>query len=260
MYKVLIADDARITREGLNKIIPWETLDLKCVGLAKDGLEALEIVKQQVPDIVITDINMPGINGLKFLKAAKELYPHIIFIILSAYSEFAYAREAMLFGVKHYVLKPCKDEDMIAVLEQSKSELSSINHNRKSIDLFSKSHSGTYSPKGTALMEQILIYIDNNLNDSTLSLKSIASNVAYITPDYLGRLFREYTGEKFSNYLTNKRIEQAKELIKNNPDFKIYEVCSLSGFGQNTEYFSQVFKKAVSLTPQSYRQLLEETR
>lgn len=111
--KLLIADDERIIRESISKIIDWDKLDISLIGTAADGLEALNIIMDESPEIVMTDIRMPGLSGLDLIRQISVLNPDTQFIILSGYSEFDYAREAMKCGVRHYLLKPC-DEKQIA--------------------------------------------------------------------------------------------------------------------------------------------------
>ena len=99
MIKLLIVDDETIIRETLSKHIPWENLGVRVIGTAQDGLEAYDIIMDEYPDIVITDIKMPGLSGLELLQRIKRLHAEVEFIVLSGYGEFEFAREAMQFGV-----------------------------------------------------------------------------------------------------------------------------------------------------------------
>lgn len=125
MYKVLLADDERIIRDGISSIIKWQELNLSLIGAAKNGIEAYELIKEHQPDIVITDIRMPGLDGLQLIEKTREGYPTIKFIVLSGYNEFEYAREAMKYGVKHYLLKPTDDQKLSQVLCEVIEELHS---------------------------------------------------------------------------------------------------------------------------------------
>lgn len=118
MYKVLIVDDERIIREGIKNGIPWENYNIGDCATAENGIEAYDAIMTQTPDIVITDIKMPGMDGLELISKVYEKYPSIIFILLSGYGEFKYAHEAMKFGVKHYLLKPCNEEEIENILEE----------------------------------------------------------------------------------------------------------------------------------------------
>ena len=124
MYRMLIVDDERIIRETLSRHIDWAALDIQVIGTASNGLEAYDIIMDEYPDIVMTDINMPGFSGLELLQRIKSLHPDIEFILLSGYGEFEYAQKAMQWGVRHYLLKPCSDEKIIASVQSVTEEIS----------------------------------------------------------------------------------------------------------------------------------------
>ncbi len=113
MAKLLIVDDERIIREMISSRIAWDTLGVELVGTASNGLEAYDIIMDEYPDIVMTDIKMPGLSGIELLKKIKKINADVEFIILSGYGEFEYAQEAMRLGVQHYLLKPCNEAQII---------------------------------------------------------------------------------------------------------------------------------------------------
>lgn len=106
MLKVIIADDERIQREGILKHISWQDYNMYVAGTAADGIEALELVKLHDPDILITDVKMPKMNGLELSRKAKELVPGLKIIIISGYEEFEFARTAIELNAHAYILKP----------------------------------------------------------------------------------------------------------------------------------------------------------
>lgn len=112
MIKVVIADDEDKICQLIYKLVDWNSLDMDVVGIAHNGLEALELVKIHIPDIVITDIRMPGYNGLEFIEKVKEINFLIDFIIISGYQHFEYAQKAIKFGVSDYLLKPIKKDEL----------------------------------------------------------------------------------------------------------------------------------------------------
>ncbi|TBL80748.1 response regulator [Paenibacillus thalictri] len=122
-YKVLLADDERMIREGIASTVDWERLRLVFAGAAYDGRHAYEEIVRLRPDIVITDIKMPRMGGLELIKLTKEMLPDIQFIVLSGYGEFELATEAMRYGVKHYLLKPCNEEEIEQALQKAIHEL-----------------------------------------------------------------------------------------------------------------------------------------
>lgn len=116
MYSVIIADDEYDIRQGLKQVIDWEAEGFVVVAEAEDGDEALELYRRERPNLLITDIKMPGRNGLQLARAVKELDEQAQIIILSGYDDFAYAKEAIQHGVNSYLLKPVDEDELRAVL------------------------------------------------------------------------------------------------------------------------------------------------
>ena len=104
---MIIADDERVIRESISRLIDWEKLGVELTGLCRNGLEAYDMIIDEDPDIVLTDIRMPGMDGLELIRKVSLMDLDTRFILLSGYGEFEYAKEAMKYGVKHYLLKPC---------------------------------------------------------------------------------------------------------------------------------------------------------
>ncbi|MGN1141527.1 MAG: response regulator [Oliverpabstia sp.] len=127
MFRLMIADDERIVRETIRDFIDWESLGITLTGLCKNGLEAYDMILDEYPDIVLTDIKMPGLSGLDLIEKISLLDPNIHFIILSGYEEFSFAQQAMKYGIKHYLLKPCNENQII---ESVKDIIADIEHKR----------------------------------------------------------------------------------------------------------------------------------
>lgn len=122
MYKVLLVDDERMILEGISSIVDWHSVDTQLVGTARNGVEAYAFVCEHAPDIIISDIRMPGMDGLQLVARVKETHPHIRFIMLSGFDEFEYAQIAMQYGVKHYLLKPCNENSILKALSEIAAE------------------------------------------------------------------------------------------------------------------------------------------
>ncbi|MEH6994607.1 response regulator [Neobacillus drentensis] len=514
-YKVLLADDEKIIVEGISSVIDWTALDLELVATARNGIEAYEKIVTQEPDIVISDIRMPGMDGLSLVSKVNDKFPSVKFILLSGFSEFEYARTAMQYGVKNYLLKPCSVgkitaalHDVINELKDKKDQDTFIRQLREKYEkaqpymkaqyltefLLSKSHSnkdlffyhqlfdmemndnqvrlilfklegefsyehlfaiknigaeifespllntnigenelflieddhdseklhhqieqirellhkyfqrdttvaisqadnfqnvkslyreaieclehrfylgegsiiskkdilpansnssndfnideqqivlkiksghikdvcdeitcifekmadlrmgidmtksyciqlymnivqtvdtecmqtylmGTsallgmetvqqiqeyiettakkitidyynkFKSKQTSVISKVIDFVKENLGNPNLSLKMVANKILYMNPDYLGKLFRQETGQRFSAYLTKLRIEKAVDLIVEMDDVKVVTLAEMIGFGDNPQYFSQVFKKYTGYTPSEYRKV-----
>ena len=118
MYKVFLVEDEIVVREGIRNSIPWEQTPYSLAGEAPDGEMALSMIADIKPDILITDIRMPFMDGLALSRIVKKTLPWIKIIILSGHDEFEYAREAISVGVEEYLLKPVSAQDMIRALDK----------------------------------------------------------------------------------------------------------------------------------------------
>ena len=142
MYRILIADDDAIIRRGLKKTIDWESYGMEIVGIACDGQEALAMLKELAPHLLLTDIKMPQMSGIELMKEARRLYPDIQVILLTAYEDFEYAKEAIKHKACDYLLKPLAKEELLeSVLntkKQFESRMRDTHRKNKSIPLLSR--------------------------------------------------------------------------------------------------------------------------
>ena len=123
MRKILLVDDEKLEREGIARLIDWPSQQLELTGVAENGVEALKMIEKQPPDIVITDIKMPVVSGLDLIQKTAAAHPDIFFIVLSGYGDYELTSQAMLFGVRHYLLKPVTKEKILDVLDDAKEIL-----------------------------------------------------------------------------------------------------------------------------------------
>ena len=254
MYKVLLVDDERIIREGIAKIIDWESCGFSLIGAARNGVEAFEIICQERPEVVITDLKMPVLSGLKLIAKVKPELPETVFIVLSGYGEFELAREAMRYGVRHYLLKPCNESKISETLYEIRAEL--LDNRRKEQYFQEKQGAKTEAINlitRNKVVNNIIKCVQDNLSDERLSLKYIAGEILYMNENYLSKLFIRETGEKFSHYLMRLRMEKAKELLDGSDDDRVYEVALKVGYGNNPQYFSYLFKRYTGFAPTEYK-------
>lgn len=123
MNHILVVDDEPLMRTWLSKSIPKHSTCFDVPNTAQDGIEAIDYLKQAAYDVVITDIKMPGMDGLNLAKFIQENYPDTVVIIISGFNDFAYARKAIQYGVKDYLLKPLVDDDLIKLLNDISKRL-----------------------------------------------------------------------------------------------------------------------------------------
>lgn len=128
MEKLLIVDDEEIELDGMAELIDWPSYGYELVGTAINGKRGLALIQEKQPDIVITDIKMPVMDGLAMIRAAQERHADTVFVVLSGYGDYEYTSQAMQLGIRHYILKPCDEAKILPVLEQARAEL----HERRS--------------------------------------------------------------------------------------------------------------------------------
>jgi len=248
MIGMVIADDELIIRQGLLSI-NWNNYGVTVLGAAANGNEALSMITSAHPQILITDIRMPGIDGLKLIEAAKEQIPEIQSILLTGYEDFNYAKTAISLGAIDYILKPSDPDEIIEAVLKAKSKINEILQLRNL-------ESRCKLPKTkNRVVGEILEYIRNHYQED-ISLYTAAEYV-HMNHIYLSRLFKKELGETFLETLTKFRLEKACELLSNF-EYKIYEVSSMVGI-YDPGYFSQVFKKYYGLTPTEYREKLSSS-
>lgn len=126
MYKILFVDDERSVLEYLPLAINWESLGITQMYMAEDAKTALRIMKKEMPDIAVVDVEMPEMDGLEFCREAQKLRPHIKLVILSAFDRFDYARRALVLGVDDYLLKPVDEEELGTLMGQIVDDLERI--------------------------------------------------------------------------------------------------------------------------------------
>ncbi|WP_127489654.1 response regulator transcription factor [Paenibacillus ehimensis] len=133
MYRVFLVDDEPFIMEGLAYLIDWERHGLQIVGKAGDGAEALEALAGEPIDILITDIQMPRMNGLELIRSVRELQPDVKFIILSGYNDFDYVKEGVTLGIENYLLKPVNTEELIRTLTGTVAKIEQSVYKEESI-------------------------------------------------------------------------------------------------------------------------------
>lgn len=164
--KVLIVDDDYIIIKGLEKLIDWDKLNMEIFAVANDGQEALSILEKTPVDIVITDVNMPQLSGIDFVKKAREVQMDFQLIIISGYQNFDYAKSGMDLGAVNYLLKPIDKVELERTLEEVAARIVALNHENELINMNYK------------------VNLRNWLNQSGLSMESV-SRLELLRDDYI---------------------------------------------------------------------------
>ncbi len=237
--RVLLVDDEVMIREGFKQLFDWQAHDCEVVGEAGDGMEALTQIDTLRPDIVIMDINIPIMNGLKVIQLSRIKHPNTAFVIVSGYDDFSYCREALRLQITDYILKPVNYEEFGTCIDNLK------------ISLFERRVSSAAEPEKQEerAITGITRYLQEHLAEE-ISLSVLAEQF-HLNPQYISQLFKSEIGVNFLVYLTNIRMEKAKKLLLSTA-LSIAEVAEQSGYG-DYRVFTKVFKKSEGITPSQYR-------
>jgi two-component system response regulator YesN len=259
MIRIIIVEDEKILRKGLTLHTPWEKFDAVVIADAADGIEGEKLIERLNPDIVITDIRMPGISGIEMMRRLKGKCDSE-FLLISAYGEFAYAQEALSLGARGYIMKPIDDDEFFSVLLKTieavheKKETRELRKRVLAIEQSGKLWFKEYSPGSNSdYREKYLEAAVNAINSrygEDLNAPDLAKSLG-ISESSFSKLFKARTGYTFLEYLTLYRIKEAMELL-DQKNMRVSEAASMVGYG-DYRHFGEVFKKNTGLTPSEYR-------
>ena len=239
VYSIMIVEDEYLVRQGISSLVNFKKFNMQVIGEAENGLEAWEKIQAECPDIILTDINMPQMNGIKLAQLAREQYPQLHIIFLTGYDDFDYALSAVKLGADDYLLKPFSREDVEAMLIKVKEKLDKEKKQQQVHELVEKAEFSD--------LEQA---IHDRLADTELSLKSLSFQLGF-NSSYLSVLIKKELGLPFQDYLIQERMKRAKLLLLTT-DLKVYEIAEQVGF-EDMNYFSQRFKQIVGVTPRQFK-------
>lgn len=252
MYKILIADDEAMEREVLTDLVTRRFAHEVEVHTAENGRRAHDMALLLGVDLILMDIEMPGVNGLEAARQVIAKLPGCKVIFVTAYGLFQYAYEAMRLGACGYILKPVVPDEAEGVIRKA---LAQIETERKLADMVpaavesAPEQDAAPGGKMELLMQQVKTYIDENYMYE-LSLDSVG-DILNISPAYLSSQFKKYLHVGFLDYLTEARIRAACELLTD-PLRSTTEVAGMVGY-EDASYFARAFKKRTGQTPTQYR-------
>lgn len=242
MLRIYIADDEVWITLGLKKLLEKSGFDLCVTGTANNGITAAEEIARLQPDLVFTDIRMPGMNGLELLSEIHLASPDTRVVIISGYAEFSYAKEALQKHAYDYLVKPIKAEELDRVLKnviEDKGEEPFIPEE--------KIHAGSGRMIDSVIKELREHYMED------IQLTTLASRYN-ISSGRLSTMIKDELQMNFSDYVAQLRIQRAKELLSDE-SLSIQEIAEIVGYN-DYYYFTKVFKKVQGISPSKYRKSL----
>ena len=260
MIRLLIADDEKLEREALAEMVARRFEHEVVLELAENGRKAADTAVLWGADLILMDIEMPGMSGLDAARAVLAQRPGCRVIFVTAYSLFQYAHEAVHLGACDYLLKPVDPDELEASIRRAMRQ---VEAERKLEELATAKALPELQDAGAApaedaadedspaamVMAQVRRYLEDNYMFD-LSLDSVGE-ILHISPAYLSAQFKKYQKMNFLDCLTELRINAAKKLLAD-PLRSTAEVASMVGY-DDSSYFARAFKKRTGMTPTQYR-------
>lgn len=261
MIRLLIADDEKLEREALAELVQRRFEREVVLEVAENGRKAADTAVLWGADLILMDIEMPGMSGLDAARAVLAQRPSCRVIFVTAYSLFQYAHEAVHLGACDYLLKPVDPDELEASVrramrqietERKLEELAAARPQPEQTETEAEAEDAPEESENsqTALvMAHVRRYLEDNYMFD-LSLDSVGE-ILHISPAYLSAQFKKYQKMNFLDCLTELRINAAKELLAD-PFRSSAEVASMVGY-EDASYFARAFKKRTGMTPTQYR-------
>lgn len=245
MYHVFLADDEPWAIMALKSLISWSSYGFAVSGEAEDGKQALERIERIQPDLIISDIRMPGMDGLALLQTIRENNWKAQVLLVSGYTDFEYAQKALLYGCIGYLVKPVEEEELVKYLEKAKALLDEKNNPD------ADSAEGGYQSENV-LVQNMVKFIQEHFPEG-ISLQMLAGEFG-MSESYISNLIKKKTGKGFGEHLVEVRIRKAQEYLRTTND-SIETIAARVGY-PDYFYFTKVYKKATGISPAAYRRQL----
>lgn len=281
MYQVLVADDEMIERKALVRRLNRHFGDSCRISEAGNGSQAVEIFEKTGAQIIILDISMPGMNGVEAAEEIRKRDKECSIIFLTAYDDFAYTRKAIIVRALDYLLKPCDENELTAVMEEamrladvrgqrSKAEdgprqggyggISSEAERSRGTSAeacsgqdsdhpHTEAEPGAGEPRITQVAQAMQQYIrDHYMKEISMQDAARALNYSDV---YFCKLFKQCFDQNFTSYLAQFRIDRAKQLLAD-PTVNVKEAGMSVGYA-DPNYFAKVFKRLTGMIPSEYK-------
>lgn len=250
MTSVLIVEDEQLEQEFLKSVALEELLPEDTLLTCESGTQAVQLAKRHRPDIIIMDILIPEMDGLRAIQEIRTFLPDACITISSACTDFSYAKQAISLRVFEYLLKPVKPADfkhlfrkMLAAVAEGQAHTNE-NNDDKSDDKGAES-----KVDRQYFIEESLKYIHENFKEK-LTLQMCSSYV-FMNPQYFSRIFKKEVGVTYTDYVNNLKILHACKLLETT-NYLAYRISSECGF-TDPSYFNRVFYQQMKMTPKEYK-------
>ena len=247
-FPVVIVEDENLIAKNIAKHIEAENSKFKVVGIYSNGEDALNAIKEQPPAVVFTDISMPVMSGLELAAEINRTMSHIKCVIITGYADFEFAKQAMHYEVKDYLLKPLDNEELHLVLKNLELSLTEISDKMHS----ENSNESTMSPE--EIVTLVKDYVKKHYSEE-IDLNSISRTLGF-SSSYLTKVFNKVENTTPSKVIRSYRMGIAKQLL-NDDSLTIQQIASHVGYS-DPFHFSKSFKQTVGISPTQYKQELQD--
>lgn len=244
MYRVVLVDDENIIVEGLRRVVKWKDYRCNVVGTASNAEEGARLIREHRPNILFTDIRMPGKDGLAMVAGLRSEFPDMQVAILTGYRDFAYAQEAIRLGVSRLLLKPSKMDEIKEALQTMVTRLDAMPQDQPEEE---NPHAGSF------IVNQAMAYMEQNYQQK-LTLQDVADQ-CYVSQWHLSKLLNRHSEKSFYDILNTIRIHAAQKLLED-PRLKIGDIGEMVGYMDNA-HFARTFKKIAGMSANEYRNTLK---
>jgi YesN/AraC family two-component response regulator len=248
MQKILLVDDERWVRTAIKRTIERTDLPVTIDHECSNGLEALDWLKRNDVDLIMTDIRMPVMDGMTFLKQLRSANQKQAVIMISGHDDFSYLQQSLRAGVFDYLLKPVEVQEMGECLEkwlQKNQELPEPAPQQTALD-----------PQEMSPVEQVIQFIKNKIPEE-VTLTEAAAKV-HLNPSYLSQLFKQRMNQTFLDFVLQSKMDEAERLLTYT-SLRINEIAYRLGYA-DLSYFSNTFKRIKKKTPSEFRKCFQESK
>ena len=258
MIRLLIADDERLEREALVEMVSRRFEHEVVLETAENGRKAADAAILWGADLILMDIEMPGINGIEAAQQIRQADKDCCIIFLTAFDEFSYAKKAITVRALDYLLKPYDEEELMLVVEEAmhiagehRQDEGDGDENENEIP----APPDTEEPEdgGHARLSKVTSLISQYIHENymfDISMQDAARAMNY-SEAYFCKLFKQCFDQNFTSYLTQYRIKEAKKMLSQ-PTVNVKEIGRAVGYG-DSNYFAKVFKRITGQSPTEYR-------
>lgn len=274
MYRILVVDDEQIERDGICFLLREQNAPFEIIT-QKNGAEAFQFLKGNKVDVILSDIKMPFMNGLELCTRARELYPEIRVIILTAYIDFEYTKKAIQIQVDDYLLKPIIPVEFESIISRVLQKLDANKKQRQEkLSLLAQYRlatpqakeallagimqnmkeslgelGGELYPEEKRLVQEVLEIVRQEYQ-ADLSLSTLADRL-HVSKGYLSSLFKKQISLSVMQYITMMRMQKAQQFLSQSHQ-KVSEIAKAVGY-HDVSYFGLIFKKVFGMTPAQFR-------